>query len=217
MEEKFPGVWKEGEQLYTENLVPGGTVYDEELVERDGREFRRWDPNRSKLGAAIRKGIPELPLARESCVLYLGAASGTTPSHVSDICRNGMIYCVEYSPKVMRDLLKLPEERKNIAPVLADARKPREYSGIVDTVDVVFQDVAQPDQFDIVVRNTDMFLRKGGSAMVALKARSISSSRPVEAVLDEQKKLFEERYNVLWSSRLEPFEEDHLFLLMTEQ
>jgi len=218
MEQLFPGVWQEGDTLYTQNMVPGEQVYGEKLVKRDGVEYRRWDPSRSKLGAAISKGLEDLPIGPDSQVLYLGAASGTTPSHVSDIATDGMVYGVEYSDKVVRSLLELSEDRTNLAPILADARKPDSYAGLVDRgMDVVFQDVAQPDQFEIIRRNCDMFLRDGGEALIAVKARSISSSDPVEQVLHEQKKKFEEAFDVAWHSRLEPYEKDHMFFHLRGQ
>eukprot|EP00493_Phyllostaurus_siculus_P025903 UN26248 len=47
--------------------------------------FRVWNPYRSKLGASVLNGIKKIPVAPGMKVLYLGAASGTTVSHVSDI------------------------------------------------------------------------------------------------------------------------------------
>lgn len=48
-------------------------------------EYRIWNPFRSKLAAAIMAGIEDVWIRPKSKVLYLGAASGTTVSHVSDI------------------------------------------------------------------------------------------------------------------------------------
>jgi fibrillarin-like rRNA methylase len=48
-------------------------------------EYRVWNPFRSKLAAAIVGGIENLWIAPGNKVLYLGAASGTSVSHVSDI------------------------------------------------------------------------------------------------------------------------------------
>ena len=48
-------------------------------------EYRVWNPFRSKLAAAILGGVDKIHIKPGSKVLYLGAASGTTVSHVADI------------------------------------------------------------------------------------------------------------------------------------
>lgn len=214
MEEIYERVWQDGKKILTENLVEGEKVYEENLLEKNDGEFREWNPERSKLGAAIKKGLPETYLKNDSKVLYLGAASGTTPSHVSDICSEGIVFGVEYSPKVMNQLLTLSKKRENLVPVLGDARKPEEYSGIVDRVDVIFQDVAQPDQYRIFNKNAEKFLREGGHGLIALKGRSISSSEPLEKVFREQEEKISQKYRIIWKSKLEPFEKDHMFFLV---
>lgn len=78
-----------------------------------------------------------------SKVLYLGAASGTTVSHVSDIVgENGHVYAVEFSKRCGRDLVNLAKKRTNIHPIIEDARKPTRYRMLIDMVDCVFADVA---------------------------------------------------------------------------
>src|SRR5919199_4845942 len=72
-------------QLATLNLVEGNSVYGEKLVRQKGIEYRVWDPYRSKLAGAIKKGLNNLPIKKSMRVLYLGASTGTTVSHVSDI------------------------------------------------------------------------------------------------------------------------------------
>jgi len=214
MEEIHNGVHQRDDRIYTVNHDPGEDVYGENLRTTNGTEYRRWKADRSKLGAAVKTGLDIWPFRDDSRVLYLGAANGTTVSHVSDICTDGIIWGLEYSPTVTRDLVRLTERRDNIAPVLGDARQPDSYSGLVDQVDVVFQDVAQRDQFSILKRNTDMFLRDGGHALIAIKTRSISSSRPVEKVIEEQRERFSDAYTIGWQGRLEPYEQDHLFLAL---
>ncbi|PON74099.1 Fibrillarin [Parasponia andersonii] len=76
--------------LVTKNLVPGEAVYGEKRVSvqnEDGSkiEYRVWNPFRSKLAAAILGGVDEIWIKPGARVLYLGAASGTTVSHVSDV------------------------------------------------------------------------------------------------------------------------------------
>jgi len=211
MNERYTNVYTSSDRIYTPNLIQGQQVYGEQLRDENGTEYREWEPGRSKLAAAIKNGLDNLPIKADSQVLYLGAASGTTPSHISDIVREGIVYGIEYSPQVTRDLLTLSEDRDNLAPVLADARRPDEYSRLVDQADMVFQDVAQPDQFEILKRNTDMYLRDGGQALIAIKAKSISSSRPAKDVFAEQEAKMDKHFKIGWSARLEPHEDDHKF------
>jgi fibrillarin-like pre-rRNA processing protein len=163
----FPSIYKlvNGNQeiLATRNMTPGVTYYGEPVYDVDGVEYRSWNPTRSKLGAVILKGIPDMPIKPGSKVLYLGVASGTTVSHVSDVIGDeGHVWGLDFAPRSMRDLLdKVTRNRRNLSPILGDARNPSSYSAYVPLVDVVFADVAQPDQADIMVKNADHFLKKG--------------------------------------------------------
>lgn len=212
MDEQFPGVFRDDGYL-TENLVPGQQVYGEALVEQGGVEYRRWDPHRSKAAAALTKGLRDFPLERDDAVLYLGASTGTTVSHVSDIVTGGAVYAVEHAPAVARKLLEATADRGNVAPLLGDARTPGEYAALVSEVDLIYQDVAQRDQVRILGENADMFLRDGGHAMIAIKAQSIASSPP-EEVFAEAKDALRERFEIVHGVKLAPFHEDHLFLLL---
>jgi len=147
----------------------------------------------------------------------LGAASGTTVSHVSDILTDGLVYAVEFSPRTMRDLIKLCDQRPNIIPILADANQPRSYAHIVETVDVIFQDVAQPNQAEIAAINSKYFLEDDGHLMLSIKSRSIDTvASPKKVFKDEVKKLesdFDVEFEVLQRKELDPFHEDHLGVL----
>ncbi|MFB6294850.1 MAG: fibrillarin-like rRNA/tRNA 2'-O-methyltransferase [Candidatus Nanohaloarchaea archaeon] len=214
MQERAPGVVEMDDALYTENLVPGEQVYGEELVERDGVEYRRWSPHRSKAAAALTKDIAAFPVARDSEVLYLGASTGTTVSHVSDIVSSGFVHAVEYAPSIARQLRAVAAQRENIAPIVGDARTPDDYAALCSQVDVIYQDVAQPDQVRILRENADMFLRDGGHAMLAIKARSIATGRPPEQVFAEAKEALRQEFDIVAGTRLEPFHDDHLFLVL---
>jgi len=72
-------------RLCTKNLAVGYRVYGERLVRYKDVEYREWNAFRSKLAGAIMKGLKYNPIYRGSKVLYLGIASGTTASHISDI------------------------------------------------------------------------------------------------------------------------------------
>jgi fibrillarin-like pre-rRNA processing protein len=159
----------------------------------------------------------DISLKENSKVLYLGAASGTTVSHASDIVSEGAVYAVEFAPRSMRDLIGLASRRKNIFPIMADAGKPDSYAHIVEPVDLIFQDVAQPNQAEIASRNASRFLKKDGYLLLSIKARSIDTvANPKEVFKEEVKKLelaFEPKFEILNAKDLMPFHEDHLGVL----
>lgn len=213
MKEKFPGVFEEKKELYTLNMVKGKKVYGEKLVHIEGVEYRRWDPFRSKLAGAMRKGLKNFPFSKNTKLLYLGASTGTTVSHLSDIITEGEIYAVEISHHSMNSLMEIAEKRENIVPILADARKPEGYAEI-GKVDVVYQDVAQPDQDDILVLNAKKFLKKGGYAFFCVKSQSIDVTKKPEDVFDNVKKKIKQHFEIEEEIPMDPYDKDHLFLVL---
>ncbi len=218
--EHTPGVYfidyKGQRLLATRNLAPGRRVYGEELIDVGGVEYRLWNPSRSKLGAAIMKGLKRNPIAPGSKVLYLGVASGTTCSHVSDIIgESGHVWGVDFAPRPIRDLIdQVARYRKNLTPILGDARQPQRYTLQVPKVEIIFADVAQPDQGDIVVKNAHIFLKKGGYAMLSIKSRSIDVGRePAEIYRDQVRILEAGGFRVEEVVELDPFELDHALAL----
>jgi len=202
--------------LATRNLVPGRKVYREELIVVDGVEYRLWNPTRSKLGAAIVRGLGKNPIKPGIKVLYLGVASGTTCSHVSDIIgESGHVWGVDFAPRPIRDLIDLVARyRKNITPILGDARQPQSYSLQVPKVDTIFADVAQPDQAEIVVKNAHHYLKRGGYAMLSIKSRSVDVGRPPAEIYGEQVEILKRGgFNIEEVITLDPFEVDHALAL----
>ncbi len=201
-------------RLATKNLVPGQRVYGERLFNYEGVEYREWNAYRSKLAAALLKGLEELPVKEGDRVLYLGIASGTTASHISDIIGSkGLIYGVEFSPRVIRDLMQVVADRRNILPILADARMPERYRLMVGMVNGLYADVAQPEQADIVNRNARLFLEDGGYLLLAIKARSIDVTRePSDIYLREMKRLTQGGFEVIDVVHLDPFDRDHAMI-----
>ncbi|MFW9852973.1 MAG: fibrillarin-like rRNA/tRNA 2'-O-methyltransferase, partial [Candidatus Thorarchaeota archaeon] len=150
-------------RLATINANPGKKVYTERLMTHGGVEYRTFDPYKSKLAASVLKKMSVFPFKENIKILYLGAASGTTVSHISDMVgEKGSIYAVEFSTRSLRDLISVAETRKNIIPIHADARFPEDYSLIVPNVDIIYEDVAQPSQGEILNTNIEVFLKKGG-------------------------------------------------------
>ncbi|HIH18794.1 TPA: fibrillarin-like rRNA/tRNA 2'-O-methyltransferase [Candidatus Micrarchaeota archaeon] len=212
-EEKFPGVFLVGGRLATRNLALGFRVYGEKLVQEGEAEYRLWDLYRSKLAAALHKGLKEMPIKPGASVLYLGAASGTTASHVSDIVgESGAVYCVEFAQRSARDLISVCEKRQNMLPIMGDARLPQEYSEGIGKVDVIYQDVAQPDQDEIFIRNSSAFLKNGGWGMIAIKSQSIDVTRQPKKVFDEFVARVGSEIDVKQEIELSPYDLDHLFI-----
>ena len=218
--EKFEGVYivelEDGSlKIATRNLTPGRRVYGERLFKIEGVEYREWNPYRSKLGAAILKGISDVPLKKGTKVLYLGVATGTTASHVSDIIGlEGKLYGVEFAYRVMREFVTLAEIRRNLYPILADARLPHTYRNTVEEVDVIYSDVAQPEQAKLVADNADYFLKEGGYLLLAIKARSIDvTAEPSEVYKREIDTLKNRGFKILDVVHLEPYDKDHAMVL----
>lgn len=212
--EIFKGVFDINRMLTTKNLVPGKAVYAERLIRLEGTEYRAWDPHRSKLAAAIRKGLHAFPFKEGTKVLYLGASTGTTVSHLSDIVgKEGEIYAVEFSSHVMKHLIKNCELRENVAPIMADANKPDEYAEL-GKVDVLYQDVAQPNQAEILIKNAGQFLESGAIAMIAIKSQSIDVVKTPEETFAIVLKELERCFEVLEKMKLEPFDKGHLFVVL---
>ena len=172
----------EGRNVWTVNANPGVAVRGESMRKFRGIEHRRWDPNRSKLGAGLlrTRNDPTLLLPNAgSTVLYLGAGHGTTISHLHDhLCGaknrfGGRLVAVDLAPRCLRDLTYLAEHRPGLVPVLGDARKFDAWGILIPSrVDWLFQDVAQAGQVDIFLSAVRRFLSQDGIGLLSLKAAS---------------------------------------------
>ena len=205
------------QRLATRNLSPGRTVYGERLIRFKKVEYRVWDAFRSKLAAAILKGVRTVPILPGSRVLYLGAASGTTPSHVSDIIgEDGYVYCVEFASRSIRELVNnVAAYRLNMSPFLEDARFPEKYAMFISgKVDCVYCDVAQPEQAKLLADNADVFLKPAGWVMLAVKAQSIDVTKDPAAIYKQEAKVLKKRgFNVEEILRLEPYDKAHAMIV----
>lgn len=208
--------------LCTLNSTPGKPVYGEKLISVEGPpgpdgttsakiEYRVWNPFRSKIAAAILGGVDNIWMKPGSKVLYLGAAAGTTVSHVSDIVGpQGCVYAVEFAHRPGRDLINMAKSRTNVIPIIEDARHPLKYRMLVGMVDCVFADVAQPDQARIVALNSHYFLKNEGHCVISIKASCVDSTAAPEAVFaQEVSKLKSEGFKPQEQLTLEPYERDH--------
>ncbi|MBI4210371.1 MAG: fibrillarin-like rRNA/tRNA 2'-O-methyltransferase [Candidatus Diapherotrites archaeon] len=208
----FDGVYRIGQNIATQNMVEGTSVYSEQRISFEGKEYRIWDPNRSKVGAAIRKGMKEFLIGEGSKVLYLGAAEGTTISHLSDIVgKSGVIFGVDISARSMRKFIYLCEKRPNIVPILGDASQPMTYKEHISgfSIDALVQDVSQKNQAEIFLKNARAYLKREGHGYLSIKARSISASESAESIFRQETKKMENEFEILETIPLEPFEKEH--------
>lgn len=208
---------RRGVDLFTKNLTPGITFFGERTFHKniDGKniELRNWDYKRSKLGSAIALKVSQLGLKEGAKVLYLGASHGFTPSYVSDMVGNdGFVFCLDFAPRVVRDLYLLCQKRKNMAPIIADANAPETYEDLIPEVDVIFMDIAQREQVKIFLKNF-RFLKKDGFALLALKARSVDVTRKPKHVFKEARAELEKYTMIVDYKELDPYEKDHCFFV----
>jgi rRNA 2'-O-methyltransferase fibrillarin len=217
--EKY-GVYKESElrsryEVFMEEYEKKIQIEDTSKTNTDGHpvkiEYRVWNAFRSKLGACIINGVNQIYICPGAKVLYLGAASGTTVSHVSDIVgETGVVYGIEISERSGRDLTNMSKKRPNIIPIIEDGRKPWKYRMMMSMCDVIFADVAQPDQARIIELNARYFLKNGGGFVFSIKANCIDSTAEPEAVFNAQiQELRKAGFKVKEQVTLEPFERDH--------
>jgi len=207
-------------RLGTQNLVRGSRVYGERIVFSSGREYRIWDPYRSKLAAGILKGLKIVPFEEGTTILYLGVSTGTTASHLSDIIgKTGVLFGVEMAPRVGREFIEnVAVKRSNIIPIIADAKRPELYNAVFKNADIIYCDIAQPDQTRIAIRNCERFLQKNGYLMLIVKARSIDSVKAPKVVFREEvTKLESGGFKIIQKVELDPYDRDHALILSKYQ
>ena len=203
------------EKLATENLVIGNQVYKEKLVKKKDIEYRLWDPFRSKLAASIMNGLEIFPITDKSNILYLGVSTGTTISHISDIVGpRGIIFGVEHSSRVARDFLdRVASHRPNIIPIIQDARQPKQYFSVYGKVDIVYVDIAQPDQTEIAIANCKLYLKTGGYLFLVIKTRSIDVTKNPKRVIEEEIKKIQRYFEINQVIDLYPYDKDHAMVI----
>lgn len=201
-------------KLYSKNLIPGNKVYGERLITFKGEEYREWDPFRSKLAAMILERPSLEFLTKNLHCLYLGASTGTTISHLSDVVYDGVIYGVEFAERSMRQLIQNTDKRMNIVPILSDANFPESYAKSIFTpIDLIYQDIAQPNQAQIAIENCNYYLKKNGFLILAIKSQSIDSVQKSEKIYIQEKKTLEKAgYVVIDNINIHKYAANHIIL-----
>lgn len=205
-------------RLCTRSFAPGPSEFDEFIIHEGGDEFRVWDPSRSKLAAALVLGCRDPGIRPGDAVMYLGASHGYTTSFVSDIIgKEGIIFALDFAPRVVRDCVFLSLRRSNIAPIMGDAHHPERYMDRACQVDWIYQDVAQKDQVGIFLKNIKMFLRDGGYACLALKARSIDVAKKPREVFAKVRAALDKEVTVIEAVELDPLQKGHCFFVVRNE
>jgi len=229
VEQLFTGVFRAPDPknpnkrlIATKNLTPGRSYYGERLskVQFEGQDFelRFWDPFRSKLSASILNGLGLFPFKEGSNCLYLGASTGTTVSHISDVVGNsGRIFAVELAARVARELMEnVVRYRNNIIPIIADASKPQDYPSIYGNISIAYCDIAQSNQTEIAVSNCSIYLadQRESFLFLVVKASSIDVLKPKIEVFRNQSDLLQRSgFTVRQVIDLEPFDRNHAMIV----
>ncbi len=215
---KIFDVYQDYNKLYTQNLTPKQSFFQEKLIKKGNKEYREWDPRRSKLAAAILKGCKNIFIRKGDVILYLGASHGYTPSFVSDLIgENGSIFALDLAPRTTRDLVFLCEKRKNIIPIMADANQLDLFTDKVTQVDIVYQDIAQRNQPEIFLKNINRFLKPNGYGLLAVKAKSIDIKKKPKVIFNEIRQFLEQHSTVIDFKTLEPYQKDHAFIIIKKK
>ena len=203
----------EERRLWSESVGSPPPVYGERWTDRGGHWLRAWVPTRSKLAAALEVGW-EGPLPAEGQRwLYLGAATGTTSSHVADLLGpEGALYAVEKSPRPFQKLLRFAERWPNVRPILADVRSLDEEPFVVPLVDGLYADLPQPDQVELVLRAARRFLKEGGILLLALKTASMGRELSAPMHLERAEQRLGRFFELERTVRLAPWHRGHYFI-----
>ena len=210
---------KEKLRLYTRNIDRGNRVYGERIIQYKENEYREWDPFRSKIAALLLENPINNFLSDDLNCLYLGASSGTTISHLSDIVTNGIIYGVEFADRSIRQLIQNTSRRKNIIPIFSDARHPDEFAkSIFSNIDLIYQDVSQPNQAEIALNNCNYYLSDKGLLILAVKSQSIDSIQKSEYIYAQEQKILEKGgYDIIESINIHKYAANHIVLLVKKR
>ncbi|MCL4419840.1 fibrillarin-like rRNA/tRNA 2'-O-methyltransferase [Patescibacteria group bacterium] len=209
-----PMLRREGGNYYTISNYPR-PVYGEKVKRENGFYKRYWDPKRSKLSAALKKGLRYVPFEKNSRVLYLGASTGTTVSHIVDLCYEGQVFAVEYSFESFIKLLSISVERKNLFPFLEDAMNIENIAGFINSPEVIYQDISQRHQVQIFNLAAETFksLKK---AILIIKVRAISSRQNEKDIVRNSIKGVK-GFKVLEIIDLKPFDKSNYLVYMERQ
>ncbi len=206
---KYYGVYEKNGGYYTKNLIKG-PFFGEKIIKDRDEEYRYWDPYRSKLSAAMKRGLKTFPFRIDSHVLYLGSSFGNTVSYISDICTNGYIFSIEKAIKPFSSLLTLSRLRKNIFPILEDANHPENFSIFVDFPEILYQDIAQREQTEIFLKNLNFF-KTIKTGFLFLKTRAIDTVADPGTILNSEIKKIGNVFEVI---DIHPYERDHFLIVV---
>ena len=179
-------------KLATLSNVSTNQDYKENLVEMNGKQYSIWNPYMSKLAAAIINGMEIFPILKKTKILYLDPTSEKTIKHISDIVGiNGKIFVVRNIMKNSKNFLEqIAKNRSNIFTIIPDKTNPARLTGMTETVDVIYIDIAEHNQTEIAIQNCKNHLRIGGFLMLIVPTKNIDfANNPSKKNQEERKKL----------------------------
>ena len=207
---------KNKKKLATLNNADVNKIYNEKLIEMDGKQYNIWNPYTSKLAAAIVNGMEIFPILKKTQILYFDTTVDKTLNHISDIIGvNGRIFVVrdiiENSKKFLEDdsnnrtnVVSITQEKKSI---------PAKFVPNIETVNVVYVDIAQNNETDVAIQNCKNYLINGGFLMLVVPTRKIDfANNPDRQNLEERQKL-QSSFEIIQQINLTDFFKEHSMII----
>jgi fibrillarin-like pre-rRNA processing protein len=206
---------KNKKKLATLNNVSVNQAYNERLVEKNGKQYNVWNHYRSKLAAAIINGLEIFPILKKTRVLYFGDTAKNTVSHISDIIGiDGKIFVVNDITENSKNFLeKISNNRTNVFTIIYDKNNPAQFSSTIETVDVIYLDITQPNKTEITIDNCKNYLRNDGYLMLVVPTKNIDFAKnPTKENLEGRKRL-QSSFDVIQEINLTDFFKEHSMII----
>jgi len=206
---------KNRKKLATLNNVGINEVYNEKLIEINGKQYNLWNPYTSKLAAAIVNGMEVFPILKKTNVLYLDTTIEKTLSHISDIIGvSGKIFVVKDVIKNSKNFLeKVRNNRANIFSITRKNGVPEKFSPSIKMVNVVYVDIAQQNETEVAIQNCKNYLRNGGFLMLVVPTKKIDFvDNPSRQNLEEMQKL-QSSFEIIQQVNLTDFFKEHSMII----
>ena len=206
---------KNKKKLATLNNADVNKIYNEKLIEIDGKQYNIWNPYTSKLAAAIVNGMEIFPILKKTQILYFDTTVDKTLNHISDIIGvNGRIFVVrdiiENSKKFLEDD---SNNRTNVVSITQEKNGvPAKFAPNIETVNVVYVDIAQNNETDIAIQNCKNYLINGGFLMLVVPTRKIDAINPNRQNLEERQKL-QSSFEIIQQINLTDFFKEHSMII----
>ena len=189
--------------------------YKENLVEMNGKQHSIWNPYMSKLAAAIINGMEIFPILKKTKILYLDPTSEKTIKHISDIVGiNGKIFVVRNIMKNSKNFLEqIAKNRSNIFTIIPDKTNPVRFTGMTETVDVIYIDIAEHNQTESIIQNCKNHLRIGGFLMLIVPTKNIDFANNTSKKNQEERKKLQTSFDIIQEINLTDFFKEYSMVI----